>query len=308
MNATPESQNSATRNGVLVFVPEAVQKRPYSWRTLTVAFQRNLWTHVGIFVVCLALALLYILVTQPVYRAQVVVLPVSTSSQSGILSGLQSSGLGGLAGLAGINLDSNDDFRKEAMALLTSKDFAIRFINDEGLLPILFSKKWDAQQRRWRSNDSDAIPTIEEAVEYFDTDVRSVSEDRRSGLTNVSFEWKDRVQAAHWANVYVARANSEMRRRTIQDSQRSLEFLRRELQKTSVTELQQTLYRMMESEMRKVTLASVREEYAFRVIDAAQIPMVKNPVRPKRVLVLLFAISIAFLISSMLAWSRASMQ
>ena len=291
--------------GVLVFVPEADSETRFTWRPMRDAARRDRWIHAVILLVCVALACAYAFLTTPVYRAQVVLLPVSGSEQSGLLSGLQGSGLEGLAGLAGINLDSTDDFRKESLALLTSRDFTIRFIEAESLLPLLFPKKWDPERGAWRSDDPEYVPTIDQALERFDRSVRTVTEDRRNGLTLVSMEWPDRVLAASWANAYVARANAELRRRTIEDAQRSLEFLRRELAKTSVTGLQQTLYRLMEKELRKATLASVREQYAFRIVDSARVPMTNRPVRPKRALSLLTGLAFALLASSWILWLRA---
>ena len=290
--------------GVLVFVPEVRAERGPGLRVVLAALRRDLWIHLLILLVCLAGAAAYVLLTGPVYRAQVVVLPVSESSPGGLLSGLQGSGLGSVAGLAGINLGGNDDFHKESMALLTSKDFAASFLQDEHMLPILYADKWDAAQGRWRVGPSEQ-PTLEQALERFDREVRAVTEDRRSGLTQISMEWRDRQLAAKWANDFVARANAELRRRTLQDAQKSLKFLSAELDKTTVTGLRETLFRLMETEMRKEMMTAVREDYAFRIMDLARVPMATRPVRPRPALAFALALACALLASSWLLWSRA---
>jgi len=290
-------------SGVLVFVPEARAELPLTWSGVLAALRRDRWLHLSIFAFCLAVAAAFAFLTEPVYRAQAVLLPVSASEQDGLLSGLQGSGLGSLAGLAGIELGAGDEFRKEALALLTSRDFTVRFIEDEKLLPLLFAKKWDERAQRWRVEES-KIPTIDQGLERFDRSVRKVTEDRRNGLVLVSIEWPDRQRATQWANTLVARANAELRRRTIDDSERRLEFLRRELAKTDVVGLQQTLYRMMESELRKITIASVREQYAFRVVDPARVPLKNRQVRPRRALDLLLGFGVALAFSIWLLWMR----
>jgi uncharacterized protein involved in exopolysaccharide biosynthesis len=193
-------------------------------RTLMTAFWRDRWFHAGVLFISITCAVFYISLTDKVFRAQVTVLPVSYNSQGGLIGGIESS-LGGLAGIAGIDLNANDELRKESIALLSSKDFAVRFITDENLSPALFPERWDSKEGAW--TDPAGAPTLEDALDRFDREVRRVSEDRRNGLTQVSIEWHDRALAAKWANAYVARANSELRRRTIEDSQLCLEFLRR---------------------------------------------------------------------------------
>lgn len=302
--SSSDSREGRERRGVLVFVSEVDEKTRLTGRMLLTTMFCDRWLHVAIFLACIGVATAYIVFARPVYRAQAVLMPVSMSEQSGLLSGLQGTGLGGLAGLAGINIGSGDDFRKEAVALLSSRDFTARFIDQENLLPILFADKWDEKSGKWATRKADEVPTIDEGLEFFDRTVRSVTEDRRTGLVLISIEWHDRMRAAEWANALVGRVNSEMRRRTVQDSDRSLEFLRRELTKTDIVGLQQTLYRLIEEELKKITLASVREEYAFRVIDAARVPLKSKPVRPRRILVFLLGLASAILISGTLVSVR----
>jgi uncharacterized protein involved in exopolysaccharide biosynthesis len=293
----------ARRKGVLVFVPDADLDDKLSWIALAQNFWADRRIHILVFCVCVAIAAAFAYAPQPIYRAQAVLLLVSNSPQSQLMSGLQSGGLASLAGLAGINLDAADDFRRESLALLTSRDFTIHFIQEENLLPLLYASKWDSTLGRWRTGQPE--PTIDQALELFDRNIRSVSEDRRNGLTLVSIEWTDRSLAAKWANELVERANAELRQRTMQNSQRSLEFLRRELAKTTETELQQTLYRLMEAELKRNMLAAVREDYAFRVIDTARVPPANRRVRPQRTLILVIAFCVALAISGCIARLRA---
>jgi len=299
------SGRQSARKGVLVFVPNAEPEARIGWRALFEAVRRDRWIHLAVIIGFCALGAASAFIPKRVYRAQSVLLRVSNSEQGDAMSALQGSSLGGLAGLAGINLEANDDFRKESLALLTSRDFTVRFIQEENLMPLLYESQWDAERARWRTNDPGKVPTIDDALDLFDHGVRTVTEDRRNGLTLVTIEWPDRFLAAKWANLLVARANAELRRRTIEDSEKKLEFLNRKLPETSVREIQQTLYRLMETELRKITFASVREEYAFRVIDSARVPMAKKPVRPRRSLSLLLGFSVAMMVCSWIAWLRA---
>jgi uncharacterized protein involved in exopolysaccharide biosynthesis len=305
MGDTSGILDESRRKGILVFVPDAELDQELSWS----AFARSVWAdrliHGLVTFACLVVAALLAFVPTPVFRAQAVLLPVSNSPQSQLTSGLQAGGLASLAGLAGINLDGFDDFKKESLALLTSRNFTAQFIEEENLLPIFFAKKWDAARGRWRTDNPQEEPSIDDGLEFFDKHVRFVTEDKRNGLTMVAIEWTDRSLAAKWANDLVARANAELRRRTIQNAQHSLEFLRRELGTTTISELQQTLYRLMESELRKNMLAAVREDYAFRVIDTARVPSKKRRVWPQRTLIFSVAIGAALVLNAAIARVRS---
>lgn len=310
--AVEESELRAGRKsgaeGLLVFVPNAATPARLAWGSVLGAAREQWALHIAILVVCLLIGAGFAFIPEPAWRAQVTLLRVSNNDQQGLLSSLGSGGgVGALAGLAGINLDL-DDFRKESLALLTSRDFTLDFIQKENLLPLLFADKWDAQAGHWRSNDPDKVPSLDDALDLFDREVRSVTEDRRNQLTLVSMEWYDRDLAAKWANSYVSRANAQLRQRNIEYSKRSLEFLNQKLQETNVREIQQTLFKLMENELRRITLASVREEYAYRVIDSARVPMKKKRVRPHRALSLLGGLVGALLLSSLLSWQRARSQ
>jgi hypothetical protein len=57
--------------------------------------------------------------------------------------------------------------------------------------------------------------------------------------------------------------------------------------------------------MRKTMLATVREEYAFRIIDAAREPMAKRPVKPRPALALFLTLACAALTISWIVVLRA---
>jgi uncharacterized protein involved in exopolysaccharide biosynthesis len=81
----------------------------------------------------------------------------------------------------------------------------------------------------------------------------------------------------------VIRLNERLRERALQEAETNVAFLQTELGQTSVVTLQQSIGRLLESELQKLMLARGNEEFAFRVIDAASPP--KERVRPKRALI-----------------------
>jgi uncharacterized protein involved in exopolysaccharide biosynthesis len=236
-------------------------------------------------VACTGLAAAAAWIMTPKYRVSAVMIPVKGDDTKSALSSVMGQ-LGGLASLAGAALSGGGN-KDEYVEYLRSHDFTARFIEDEKLLPVLFYRKWDAQRGRWNVDDPDDIPTVSDGVELFDRGVRSVQEDRRTGLVTLTILWRDREQAAKWANLLVERVNRDLRQRAIAESEASIAYLNSELAKTSAVELRQSLFRLFENQTKTIMFARVRAQYAFKVIDPAFVPDADKFVRPKRLAMIL---------------------
>ena len=184
------------------------------------------------------------------------------------------------------------------MAVLQSRDFARAFIEDLSLLTVLFSDRWDATEGRWLEPDQDLWPDIRDAVQYFNDNVRDVDEDPATGLVTVSIEWTDPELAAQWVSLLVTRLNDYMRNRALAEAQANVEYLQQEMAATTVVALQQSIGRLLEGEMQKLMLARGNEEFAFRIIDRAQVP--KIPSRPRRRLIVMAATAAGGLLAGFL--------
>jgi uncharacterized protein involved in exopolysaccharide biosynthesis len=209
------------------------------------------------------------------YEAELVALPRG-QDRNGLLNSLTGQ-LGGLAAIAGLG-GADSGQRAEAIQMLQSQILARRFIEDNKLLAVLFASDWDEQRQTWGSRKR----TINEGVDYFDRRIRSVIEDRRTGLVTLRITWRDPVQAAAWANELVSRANDQLRRRAVARAQGSIDYLKREARNADVVEIQQTLYRLMEDQYKTLLLANVSEDYAFSVIDPAIAPDLDHYVFPRK--------------------------
>ena len=209
------------------------------------------------------------------YRADVLLAPVRTTSADDWAS--QLGGLSGLASLAGIGVGGSTS---EPLGVLESRDLAREFIEQQNLLPVLFARKWDAKSARWKPTDPKDWPDVRDGVKYLVEKIRTVKDDKKSGLVTLTIEWKDPKTAAAWANLFVDRANERIRARALLEAQADVSFLQRELAKTSVVTLQQSIGRLLDTELQKVMLARENKEFAFRVIDRAEVP--KWRVWPKR--------------------------
>ena len=239
---------------------------------------RRKWLIGGATIVFLAAGVAYSLLATPVYQAEVVLAPVSSDSTSSGLGAVMSQ-FGSLASLAGLPGAAGSS-TQEAAAVLKSHAFTAEFIAQRNLLPVLFRDVWDKRTGKWTVTGKD-VPTISDGVELFDDKIRKVSIDSDTGLASLSVEWSDPSLAAEWANELTARLNRTMRDREMREASKNLEYLRKELLKSDVVEMRDALYKQIEDQEKRKMLASVYEQFAFRVLDPAVAPEADEPVRPR---------------------------
>jgi uncharacterized protein involved in exopolysaccharide biosynthesis len=237
----------------------------------------------------------YALLAQKIYKSDVVIYPVDHRTSAGSAGSLLSGQIGGLASFAGISL-GGDSGKAVALATLSSRVLIEGMISDEGLLPILFSKKWDAEHKSWKkSSFSQADPTLLDGYTLFKKHILKIDEDKKTSLVTITVAWKSPELAAHWANELVRRTNEQLRKQALQETDHNLAYLQGQAQQTSVVTLQQSIYTLMEDQLKKAMVAKGDEQYAFKVVDPAVVPEKKS--WPQRALILV----LGFLMGSIIA-------
>jgi uncharacterized protein involved in exopolysaccharide biosynthesis len=227
----------------------------------------------AIALLCAVLAGIVAFNITPIFRAEIVVLPVRNGGMGGAgsLSG-QIGGLASIASLAGVNLDSGGSAEREAKAILESHRMDEEFIKQNNLVGVLLPNA--------------KTPTLWLAVKTFREGVLTIKEDKRTGLTTIDVDWKDAAVAAQWANSFVALANERNRARAIDEANRNIKFLNEQIDKTRVVEVQRSMYTLIENETKTLMLANARDEYAFTVVDPAVPP--ERKLSPHRSIYILF--------------------
>ena len=268
------------------------------WDFLRVLRER--WRFIStVTLACTLAAAAWAWLSTPIYRAEVLLLPVAHDSD---LAGVLDANLSFLSDLAGLNrAGSNKD---EAIATLQSRTLTDPFIKEQNLLPILFADIWDAEAKTWNVDNDSEIPSAWDANDFFNKRVRTVSESKRTGLVTLAIDWSDPELAANWANDLAARTNSLLRSRALARTTHNIEYLETELRRTSVVELQQAISKLLEAQLKQSMMAKGNPEFAFTVIDAAVPP--KKPARPRRALILVAGFGVGFGGASLTAWSMAS--
>ena len=240
----------------------------------------------------------------PVYRSEILLAPTSAEEEKGGLSALINQ-YGAIAPLSG--LGSSSSSKDEALAVLRSRKFTKDFITSEGLLPLLYSDRWDSTAGDWADGSASA-PTMAEAYELFDQKVRSLSEDVRRNLVTVRIEWQDPELAARWANRMVEILNEYLRVRDIAEAESSIEFLNKQLEASSVIEIRQGIYGLIENQIELIMLAKVRDEYAFKILDPAVAADPDKFDKPNRRMMIVLGFLVGLFLSSAFVVLRAGKQ
>ncbi|MDV7105991.1 Wzz/FepE/Etk N-terminal domain-containing protein [Vibrio sp. TH_r3] len=238
------------------------------------------------------------------YKADVVLASSSDGGQSGMAA--MASQFGGLASLAGINLGGgSNDNKAMALAVLNSRQFLNTFITEHDLLvPLMASTEWNASSgeliinpklydqaiNRWVREvpeGKSVVPTDWEAYKKFKSDVLASADAKETGLVTLSVTHFSPIVAQQWATWLVEDLNAWMKEKSLAETKRNIGYLKQQIEKTDVSDMQSVFYQLVEEQTKNLMLAEVEDEYSFKTIDPAVIP--EEKAGPKRALICVLA-------------------
>jgi uncharacterized protein involved in exopolysaccharide biosynthesis len=215
------------------------------------------------------------------YRSEALLMP-SSKEASGI-DGVAGR-VFGLARITAIDLGEDDQRTAFALETLKSRSFAIRFVREHGLAPLLLAADswdrardqisfdpdlYDARARKWvrpARGGRPSDPTDTEIYQAFKRRV-SVSEARHTGFVTVSVDFIDPALAKQWLDSIIVDVNRTVRDREAADARRNIAYLERQIPETALVEVRNVLYELLAEQEKLLMLAQAREEFAFKVID-----------------------------------------
>ncbi|GMM69674.1 Wzz/FepE/Etk N-terminal domain-containing protein [Alteromonas sp. MTD1] len=277
------------------------------------------WIIIASTVLTALITVFYSLSIPNIYKSEVLLAPVQETTSGGI-SGIANQ-FGGLASLAGVNLsNASGDKVTIALELLKSRQFIGEFIDTYELKATLLAVKgWDQQtntlifdtsvydveQNLWVRDvkaPKKPEPSYLEAHKYFVKEVLSVGRDKETGLITASVKHVSPIIAQSILTKLIESVNSSMRQSDIADAQKSIDYLNDALTKTSVADMQQVFYQLIEKQQQTKMLASIRDEYVLEVIDPAIVA--EEKVGPKRALMCVISVFFGGLIGVALVLTR----
>lgn len=284
-------------------------------RELFGAIWAGKWFIIFITVICAASSIFYARSLPNIYKSEVTLI---TAGDNG---GLKMPGqLGGLAALAGVDLaGKGGDKTTLALEILKSREFLGRFIEENDLyVPIMAAKGWDRasdalivdekiyneETKVWVREAAEpfkAKPSTLETIEQFKT-LFSINQDKITGIINLNVEYLSPILAKNWANKLIKNLNEEMRHRDLIEAEKSISYLNEQIKQTNLADMHTMLFSLIEEQMKTKMLANAREEYVLKTIDAAVVAELKSG--PKRALIVLMALMLGVVISTMLVIVR----
>ncbi|ABC29198.1 uncharacterized protein involved in exopolysaccharide biosynthesis [Hahella chejuensis KCTC 2396] len=270
-------------------VIETYKDNEVSLRDILLTLWKGKWIIISLTVLSLVAALVMAKNQPNIYKSSILLVPAQ-EEQKGGLAGIAGQ-FGGLASIAGINIGGGKSDVAEALAILKSQEFLTRFLKDEQIKSSLFIENWNKESGQWEKKDSflgslwgrlkgdsnpkdpsSLEPSWQKTYQLFISKHLSVSEDPKSGLVTVSVMAYEPEDAAHWAALLIDKLNSHVRLQKKAEAERSIEYLNNQIKLTLNAEMQRVLYQLVEAQAKVAMLASVRDDYVFRVIDPAFIP------------------------------------
>ncbi len=256
-------------------------------------------------------SVLYALSLPNYYKASALLAPAQ--ADHGGLSGALAQ-FGGLASLAGVSLgagESNES--KIAQEIMKSWSFIEAFISNNEIAPEVFAAKgwmkksnkvlidnsiFDEQSRTWLIEDEESgklgPPNSWQLFEEF-SEILSVSEDKKSGLVSISMEHYSPRLAKDWVDMYVVAINKHMQKRRVERVANNIAYLEAQIEKTSITEMREVFYTIIEEQTKNKMVAEASPDYAFVTISPSMLPQKKS--RPKRVIICILGTLLGGLLS-----------
>jgi LPS O-antigen subunit length determinant protein (WzzB/FepE family) len=125
-------------------------------------------------------------------------------------------------------------------------------------------------------------PTSWQLFEKF-SEMLAISEDKKSGLISVSIEYYSPQIAKHWLDLYISSINKHMQARQVVKVSNNIKYLEAQIEKTSITEMQEVFYTIIEEQIKSQMLAEASPDYAFVAVSPSMVPEEKS--QPKRALI-----------------------
>jgi len=231
----------------------------------------------------------------------------SAEQDSGGLSGALNQ-FGGLASIAGINIGGSDSRKTQiTKEIMTSRSFIENFIDandistklgavigwDKESNQLIYNQDaYDIQTQVWLTDDG--APSSWDLYQSF---LDMVAIEQEMDLVVVSLEHYSPYLAKEWLDLYLEAINKHMQARQVLKVSNNIEYLQRQIKKTSVSEMQAVFYTIIEEQMKSKMLAEANPEYAFVVVASSMVPEQRS--RPKRALICIFGTLMGGMLSVM---------
>ncbi len=259
-------------------------------------------------------SVIYALSVPNQYKATALLAPAQSDSSD--LSGALGR-LGGLASLAGVGIGAGASSEAQiAQEIMKSWSFIEGFIAENNIaVEVYAAQEWsrgsnelqidddlyDTETKTWMiKNDKTGEvgpPSSWKLFKSFSERIE-VSEDKTLGLVSVSIEYYSPKLAKQWLDMYVAAINAHMQQRQVEKVTDNINYLQVQIEKTSIAEMREIFYNIIEEQTKNKMVAEASPDYAFVVVSPIMVPEEKS--LPKRSLICILGTLLGGMLSVLL--------
>ncbi len=210
-----------------------------------------------------------------------------------------SSALGGLASIASFGMSEGNIEGSKALATARSREFfnhivkfddvlenlmAAKSFDHESKETIFYSGMYNAEKKEWVNGK----PTNWLAYKAYLRSLNIVLDSKTSFIT-ISINHRSPVFAESFLSLIIQEINALSRKRDLEESEASLDYLYDELESAKQSDVRITISQLIESQLKKQMLARVKSDYILESLDSPFIPKERtSPQRKRIVLICLF--------------------
>jgi hypothetical protein len=206
-----------------------------------------------------------------------------------------------------------------AIEVLKSREFFSKFAHKHQILPdLMAAKDWNLssnsliydediylpQKDEWVREikpPKQVIPSMQEANEKF-IELFNVAQSDETGMVNISVEHYSPYVAKQWVDWLIKDINLNMKNRDKQEAQKSIAYLKSQIEEITIFEHKTLLYQLVEEQTKTLMFAEVRDEYVFKTIDPALVA--EENEKPQRAFIVILAIMLGGMLSTILVIIR----
>ncbi len=224
---------------------------------------------VVVWLVVVLIVLLRVLTMQGLYTSSCLLVPMS-------LEQVDDSGQSGLGMTSARRLLSGSASRDDytLVGFLQSRQLTDTVIEEMKLKRELFPKRWNADKEEWIER-AGGEPTIQESRRIMQTRI-DVSYDEYTTLLSLRVNWPSATRAREIADGYLETGDRLLRQAAINEGERRVDELRREMTRTEVSDVGVFLAEEMTQAVSSLASIRARARYGFRVVDPPAVPDLRS--------------------------------
>ena len=227
----------------------------------------------------------------------------------------ESDGLTGLAALTGVSILNSQEGKMANIAIETIYSFNFLELLDEKygiIFDLMAVKGWnrdkneleidhslyDVKKNKWKLKNKEGKtlkPSIQESHEKFLSSLK-IERLPESNFLKITFSHFSPEKAKFYLDAIIFEVNKIRMKIDIDESTRSIDFLKKEIENAKIKEVKVAMSRLIENQAKKSMFASTASEYILKTLSPPFIP--ENKSYPNRILLIFLGFISGIIFSS----------